>query len=1720
MFLTGSNVLADNFGDPKGSQVSDLVVKFYVGSQTYEGTILTNLSRQLGDNQFEVAVRVPDTLPLGGSRIVLGRKQNEKVSQNPAEPAKEILYNSNSYRIENDTEYVFAAQWTSDRIAVLNGSDPESVVATTNSSGLQIGNIAVGTDDRLDRPRDLTVTSDGSRVYVPLETSGRVALVDPLTRQQIDTKPDIAGINPIDLPSGATPRSIVVDSRDQYAYIADGKAGGNSIYVLDINPSSSKYHQVTQTITVGAAPSGLRQMAISSEGKKLFVTAPNGLNSRIYVVNIDPKDRPRDPSQNPKKWNQLIGTVTADEGVEGLASTVDPLKMTFTNSGKDSKGFGVLDITNNDPVSFAATTRYTNLGLGSELDYFDLNEGVWVTVLPDASYAFVVGRNNDTKFFGQEIPSVDGDPRAGSNIGIIKDPLTNPQLVGATRPIPNGFATDLVLSGDSKYLYASYPNLSGANGKVYVFDTEEFVKTVTNPGQFQIDAKGRGVGLPLFDSTTARNATVADLSTVPIDNINPAVSIAADFQILADANNQYIYGVPPGSKRAPVAATNSRGLAATPVDWLDLTGPGENTNDLTPTFEWEFDELPSENVEEVNLFLSVFDEGEGLLPWDEVVDLPDPNGNEFLFNQGLSKPEQLDLLTKPWNTSFNRSQENDFNPNRILTATWKKGDDGIGKWTLDGGQTFIEGTNTSFTLPDNLTLTAGQEYNWAVEAWNKNGSRNIEFGDFWTPILTDPDDGNNVFPSVTVLTHGFKPPFSPPFFNNPGIPSEFYQLGNSIANAGAEDNGLMMRYDLATGYWVPVTKYGAVAPDFTAGLSPKDDPGYFTKLKSYIAPYLDNNQPLVLLNDWSNNNESAAPDSGFSEAVADSFFTSLVQLDQLFIDENSTAKQGAIFNSPLHFVGFSRGTVVNSEIIQRLGTHFPKAGGKENSDVRDLQMTTLDPHDFEQPGLNVVTDNFGDFREPKVQVWKNVTFADNYYQTVPNLLNGTVSPAGRDIPNLPSTEDGKTAPGLKFPREGWRSENPDANAPLLGEPDLSVFLGTNKNNPDYNDSRAGFTKETDPTVGIAGRGAVHGRVLSWYGGTSDLFPTNFPFDEDLDVNPIFRRRGDGYREPLFDKDFSLGGTVLTGPARVSPWYTPEERFEHGVDAAPWEGIGTGWFYSVLGGGKELRPQTNVERIPVDFDNTYDARMRGDFAVPTLFNGNFDAVFNPQGLNRTIFSDAIPGWSSHNGETSPSVSTSALVDVNQLSASDAPALHAELDRIGVDRTQANYALKLESGKRITHNRFVVPEWGTLRFNLHVPELTTNGKVKVSIKGNAPNDEYQLLETVDDGTIDLRAADGRVNPGSTPEIAYPLGYADTDTYRIGYGNRGFETFHVDIPEELRGEVATLKFELTDGTVYLDDVFFQSISTKLGNPTFARSSENTHRENYLIEKPQYTLSYNDATKGPNWVSWQLNKSWLGNTTRPSETVPPGYPPTGFPEGTYPADKLDYPWLGDSDLPSTWVRTEGPDYRLNERGMEKGHMTASADRNRTTKDIYSTFLTSNMLPQHGSGNNRGAWQTFERNIRTSLENSSVARDYYIVAGGYGYDPNNAIGNRVSVGPDGRTELDRNGTWTVNPKGILIPDFTWKIVVPLVAGQSLDNITANAEVVAIMVPNRRELVTPTDFPLPGETNRQITNWNSWQDWRVSIDYLEDLTGYNFLSNLPETIQDKIEERDNGLLPS
>src|SRR5262249_15191606 len=80
---------------------------------------------------------------------------------------------------------------------------------------------------------------------------------------------------------------------------------------------------------------------------------------------------------------------------------------------------------------------------------------------------------------------------------------------------------------------------------------------------------------------------------------------------------------------------------------------------------------------------------------------------------------------------------------------------------------------------------------------------------------------------------------------------------------------------------------------------------------------------------------------------------------------------------------------------------------------------------------------------------------------------------------------------------------------------------------------------------------------------------------------------------------------------------------------PSEGIGTGWFYSVLGGGMDQRPHTSDPRIPVAFDNTLQGP--DDLPVPSIFNGNFDASIHPLLGRFPSFFYEIPGWSFHNGE---------------------------------------------------------------------------------------------------------------------------------------------------------------------------------------------------------------------------------------------------------------------------------------------------------------------------------------------------------------------------------------------------------------------------------------------------------------------------------------------------------
>jgi len=469
VFLTGSNFL-NGLNGSMGDSFGDLKVEFSVGGKSYSGTVMPGLSSSLGDNRYKVAVKAPISVPLGESEIWLSRQQQERFGPGPVDSS--VVKRSSFEYLQLEpvfSDLILVAQQSSDKIKVIEALS--SVQSPPNPQQKPPKDFSVGMPSVRDRPGQLAVTSHGTRAYVPLEWSGRVAMVDLLARRQVDAEdstPTVA--DDIKLSDDASPGAISIDPRD-YAYVTDTKQG--RIYVLDVHPGSASYNQVVDTISVDAA-SGLRQIAISSDGRKLFATAADGY---IYAVNIDPEDQPSEPNSNPRKWREQIGKVLTHRGAFGLSATPDPLKMVFTNGSKltDESGFGVLTVSD-DPLNWTPTTTYANLTLTNNNNVFEVNEGVDVTVTPDGNYAFVAGRNTN------KIIGLYANPLAGGNIGIIKDPLgPNPQLVAATEPVPEHLINNVALSSDGKYLIGSYVHLDGP-GQAYAFNVEEIINTVENPG--------------------------------------------------------------------------------------------------------------------------------------------------------------------------------------------------------------------------------------------------------------------------------------------------------------------------------------------------------------------------------------------------------------------------------------------------------------------------------------------------------------------------------------------------------------------------------------------------------------------------------------------------------------------------------------------------------------------------------------------------------------------------------------------------------------------------------------------------------------------------------------------------------------------------------------------------------------------------------------------------------------------------------------------------------------------------------------------------------------------------------------------------------------------------------------------------------------------------------------------------------------------------------------
>ncbi len=190
-------------------------------------------------------------------------------------------------------------------------------------------------------------------------------------------------------------------------------------------------------------------------------------------------------------------------------------------------------------------------------------------------------------------------------------------------------------------------------------------------------------------------------------------------------------------------------------------------------------------------------------------------------------------------------------------------------------------------------------------------------------------------------------------------------------------------------------------------------------------------------------------------------------------------------------------------------------------------------------------------------------------------------------------------------------------------------------------------------------------------------------------------------------------------------------------------------------------------------------------------------------------------------------------------------------------------------------------------------------------------------------------------------------------------------------------------------------------LGNPSNAAPNI-ASANNYLIVKAQYTMSYNNKTHNANWVSWQLNRSWIGPADRKNDFRP------------------------DDSLPAGWYKVRPGDYTGT--GYDRGHIAPSADRTRTEADNSATFLMTNMMPQ-APELNRGVWGDLEEYSRELVRQG---KELYIIAG--------PVGSKGSIG---------------KKEKITVPAKTWKVIVVLDnSGPGLKGVTASTRAIAVMMPN------------------------------------------------------------------
>lgn len=226
------------------------------------------------------------------------------------------------------------------------------------------------------------------------------------------------------------------------------------------------------------------------------------------------------------------------------------------------------------------------------------------------------------------------------------------------------------------------------------------------------------------------------------------------------------------------------------------------------------------------------------------------------------------------------------------------------------------------------------------------------------------------------------------------------------------------------------------------------------------------------------------------------------------------------------------------------------------------------------------------------------------------------------------------------------------------------------------------------------------------------------------------------------------------------------------------------------------------------------------------------------------------------------------------------------------------------------------------------------------------------------------------------------------------------------------------------------------------------------YAGEKRNYTVFYDTEMMTPLWTAYPLNSSHMGNTERPKD------------------------WYYNPDIDEKFqIKVCDGSYTAYS-GYSRGHMcpNASRDGNRTMQ--LQTFYVTNQVPQVQDSFNSGIWSTLEGEVQKLANKEEI-----FVTTGVSFHKGNETPQIQYISPAKHPD-----------QRVPIPPYFYKLVL------RVKYVAAS--------------VTDASCTAFWFEHKAYESGDSFDNYRKSVDQVEEWTGFDFFVNLPDEIENAAEAKN------